>query len=510
MALLTTAYALATDIRAGISHLETLYGARGEVVLVGHSAGGGLVQIYDVARVCGSTAGAAGVWYEAVCVGGGAGSVNEDGVNGEDDGGVCWGAETDREGWTSSDRDSGYRPPANSTEHGKLTEKQYTPFLLYYPPRTPFDHLSIASIRITEQPLYPETMAASKFTVRAPCSSANIGPGFDVIGLALSMYLELKVTVDPSETTSLPLNCRITYEGEGAPDVPLDPEVNLITKVALYVLRCHGQRVFPKNTHVHVINPIPLGRGLGSSGSAVVSGVVLANEAGKLGLSKARILDYCLMVERHPDNIAATLYGGFVGTYLNELKPADVARLEIPVSEVLSNTGGVDTGLNPPEPPFNIGHFHKFKWAPEIRCIVVIPDFEVATAKAREVLPTSYTRPDIVFNLQRVALLPTALGESPPDPEFIYLSMQDKIHQPYRKTLIPGLTEILSSISPKSHPGLLGTCLSGAGPTIMTLATDNFESIANHLISEFKKEGITCAWKLLDPAQEGTTVTYDA
>ncbi|OBT76114.1 homoserine kinase [Pseudogymnoascus sp. 05NY08] len=353
-------------------------------------------------------------------------------------------------------------------------------------------------------------MAASKFTVRAPCSSANIGPGFDVIGLALSMYLELKVTVDPSETTSLPLNCRITYEGQGAPDVPLDPEVNLITKVALYVLRCHGQRVFPKNTHVHVINPIPLGRGLGSSGSAVVSGVVLANEAGKLGLSKARILDYCLMVERHPDNIAATLYGGFVGTYLNELKPADVARLEIPVSEVLSNTGGVDTGLNPPEPPFNIGHFHKFKWAPEIRCIVVIPDFEVATAKAREVLPTSYTRPDIVFNLQRVALLPTALGESPPDPEFIYLSMQDKIHQPYRKTLIPGLTEILQSISPKSHPGLLGTCLSGAGPTIMTLATDNFENIANHLISEFKKEGITCAWKLLDPAQDGTTVIYDA
>ncbi|KFY61706.1 hypothetical protein V497_02776 [Pseudogymnoascus sp. VKM F-4516 (FW-969)] len=353
-------------------------------------------------------------------------------------------------------------------------------------------------------------MAASKFTVRAPCSSANIGPGFDVIGLALSMYLELKVTVDPSETTSLPLNCRITYEGEGAPDVPLDPEVNLITKVALYVLRCHGQRVFPKNTHVHVINPIPLGRGLGSSGSAVVSGVVLANEAGKLGLSKARILDYCLMVERHPDNIAATLYGGFVGTYLNELKPADVARLEIPVSEVLSNTGGVDTGLNPPEPPFNIGHFHKFKWAPEIRCIVVIPDFEVATAKAREVLPTSYTRPDIVFNLQRVALLPTALGESPPDPEFIYLSMQDKIHQPYRKTLIPGLTEILQSISPKSHPGLLGTCLSGAGPTIMTLATDNFEKIADHLITQFKKEGITCAWKLLDPAQDGTTVIYDA
>jgi homoserine kinase len=352
-------------------------------------------------------------------------------------------------------------------------------------------------------------MAISKFTIRAPCSSANIGPGFDVIGLALSMYLELHVTVDDSKPKSKqPLNCEITYEGEGTAEVPLDPEVNLITRVALYVLRCHNQRAFPLQTHVHVVNPIPLGRGLGSSGSAVVAGVYLANEVGKLGLDKARILDYCLMVERHPDNIAATLYGGFVGTYLNELDPADMERLEIPLSEVLSNVGGIDTGLKPPEPPFNIGHYHKFRWAKEIRCIAIVPDFEVATAKAREVLPSTYTRPDIVFNLQRIALLPTALGESPPDPEFIYLSMQDKIHQPYRKTLIPGLTEILQSITPKSHPGLLGICLSGAGPTIMALATDNFDHIASHLIAEFKKENISCQWKLLDPAQDGTTVVY--
>lgn len=353
-------------------------------------------------------------------------------------------------------------------------------------------------------------MAITKFKIRAPCSSANIGPGFDVIGLALSMYLELQVTVDPSSTENYPLNCKITYEGQGAEGVPLDPEVNLITRVALYVLRCHDQRVFPKSTHVHVKNPIPLGRGLGSSGSAVVSGVVLANEVGKLGLDKARILDYCLMVERHPDNIAATLYGGFVGTYLNQLDPKDVERLEIPIAEVLTNTGGVDTGLRPPKPPYNIGHYYKFNWAPEIRCIAIIPNFEVATATARSVLPPTYTRPDIVFNLQRIALLPTALGCSPPDPEFVYLAMQDKIHQPYRKTLIPGLTEILGSVNPRSHPGLLGICLSGAGPTIMVLATDNFEKIAEHLLSEFKKENITCDWKLLDPAQDGTTVIHES
>lgn len=171
-------------------------------------------------------------------------------------------------------------------------------------------------------------------------------------------------------------------------------------------------------------------------------------------------------VERHPDNIAAALYGGFVGSYLNELDPKDAERLEIPLSEVLPEpAGGIDTGLRPPDPPMNIGHYHKFAWAKEIKCIAIIPQFNVPTAKAREALPKEYKRSDIVFNMQRIALLPAALGQSPPDPDFIYLSMQDKIHQPYRKGLIPGLTEILSSMTPKTHPGLLGICLSGAGPT---------------------------------------------
>ncbi|KAF2142942.1 uncharacterized protein K452DRAFT_248579 [Aplosporella prunicola CBS 121167] len=346
--------------------------------------------------------------------------------------------------------------------------------------------------------------------IKVPCSSANIGPGFDVIGLALSIYLELTVTPDESAVSANPLKCRITYEGEGAEEVPLDPERNLITRTALYVLKCHGQRTFP-GTHVHIKNPIPLGRGLGSSGAAVVAGVNLGNEVGKLGLPKARLLDYCLMIERHPDNVAAALYGGFVGTYLNELDPADMSRKEIPLAEVLPEpAGGVDTGLQPPEPPLNIGHYKKFKWAKEIKCIAIIPQFEVSTAKARGVLPEKYSRADMVFNLQRIALLTTALGESPPDPGMIYEGMQDKVHQPYRKTLIPGLTEILQSVTPKSHPGLLGICLSGAGPTILALATHNFDNIANHIIDDFKKNNIECIWKLLEPAEEGTTVTHNA
>jgi homoserine kinase len=214
------------------------------------------------------------------------------------------------------------------------------------------------------------------------------------------------------------------------------------------------------------------------------------------------------MIERHPDNVAAALYGGFVGSYLKELNPEDLKRREIPLAEVLpSPQGGEDTGLKPPVPPHNIGKHIRFPWAKEIKCIAIIPDFEVATAKARSVLPTEYQKADVIYNLQRVALLTTALGQSPPNPELIYDGMQDKIHQPYRKTLIPGLTEILQSVTPQSHPGLLGICLSGAGPTILALATENFDHIAQHLIEQFKKEGIQCSWKLLEPAYDGLTVS---
>lgn len=344
--------------------------------------------------------------------------------------------------------------------------------------------------------------------IKVPCSSANLGPGFDVIGLALNLFLELDVTVTPQQSSPHPLNCRITYDGVGAEQVPLVAQDNLITRTAVYVLRCHGIRAFPAETHVHVRNPIPLGRGLGSSAAAIVAGVYLANEVGNLQLTRARMLDYCLMEERHPDNVAAALYGGFVGTYLNELSPEDTERLEIPRSEVLPQpAGGIDTGLRPPEPPLNIGHYTKFPWSPAIKCVCIIPQFEVSTAKARAVLPETYTRSDAIFNMQRLAVLTSALGQPTPDPDRIYTAMQDKLHQPYRRGLIPGLTQILQSVTPQSHPGLLGICLSGAGPTLLALASSNFDAIAQHLVNEFKKVGITCDWKLLAPAEEGTTVT---
>lgn len=213
------------------------------------------------------------------------------------------------------------------------------------------------------------------------------------------MYLEVRLTIDPSkvDTSSSPLNCTIKYTGVNPEDIDLDPSSNLVTRTALYVLRCHNIRSFPPGTHVHIHNPIPLGRGLGSSGAAVIAGVVLGSVAGGLDLPKSRLLDFALMVERHPDNVAAALYGGFVGTYLNELDPADMARVEVPLAEVLPQpAGGKDTGLVPPIPPNDIGHFRRFGWSKEIKAVAIIPDFELSTAKARDVLPQNYTRKDMV------------------------------------------------------------------------------------------------------------------
>lgn len=206
----------------------------------------------------------------------------------------------------------------------------------------------------------------------------------------------MTVTFD-DKTPNAEHNCTITYEGDGADEVPLKPDHNLITRTAIYVLKCHDIRDFPKGTHVHINNDIPLGRGLGSSGAAVVAGVLLGNVVGKLNLTKDRMMDYILMIERHPDNVTATMMGGFVGSYLRELTEEDKNRKEIPLSEVLpAPAGGVDTGLKPPEPPVGIGHHIRFGWAKEIKAIVIIPNFEVATATARSVLPQEYSKQDLV------------------------------------------------------------------------------------------------------------------
>ncbi|KAF9152465.1 hypothetical protein BG015_005227 [Linnemannia schmuckeri] len=340
----------------------------------------------------------------------------------------------------------------------------------------------------------------NKFKITVPATSANIGPGFDVLGMAFSLYLTLDCERLPAGS-----GLQMTYEGEGAKDVPLVAEKNLITKTALYVLSTYGITSLPP-LKIHVTNPIPLGRGLGSSGSAVVAGVVLANAAGNLQMTNDRMLDYCLMVERHPDNVAPALFGGFVASFLRELEPEELDPPSIPRSEPTRNGAP-----QPPTPITDIGHYIQLGWTKEIKAIAVIPDFEVATEDARAVLPDMYQRADIIYNLQRIAVLTTALSRTPVNADLIHKAMSDKVHQPYRKHLIPGMAEMLEKITPKTYPGVVGICLSGAGPTILVLATENFEQIAaavQDIFTSQPKGGIKSMYKVLDVVEEGAKTEY--
>ncbi|ABN68112.1 homoserine kinase [Scheffersomyces stipitis CBS 6054] len=350
-------------------------------------------------------------------------------------------------------------------------------------------------------------MTIRSFEVKVPASSANIGPGFDVLGVGLQLYLQIKVTIDSSKDTSHdPYHVKLSYEGDLAEKVPLTSDKNLITQTALYILRVNGMDSFPQGTHIHVINPVPLGRGLGSSASAIVGGIVLGNEIGEFKFSKTRLMDYCLMIERHPDNIAAAMLGGFVGSYLHDLSPEDMAAKNVPLDYILPKPDTPKEKIVSSQPPTNIGEYLQYNWCHKIKCVAIVPNFEVSTDSSRAVLPEKYDRQDIVFNLQRLAILTNALTQETPNNKLIYESMKDKIHQPYRSGLIPGLQKVLASVTPDTHPGLCGICLSGAGPTILCLATGGYDAIAETVIGIFNKAGVECSWKLLELAYDGATV----
>ena len=169
------------------------------------------------------------------------------------------------------------------------------------------------------------------------------------------------------------------------------------------------KKAFHFAIRVNLITGIPLSRGLGSSAAASDTGVMLGNEAGHLDLSKERMFDYCLTVERHPDNIAPALFGGFIGSYV------EIARIEIPLSEVLPRlSGDRDTSLLPiHKPPLAIGCYHHYRLNPNIKVVIVVPAFHSKTAEARSQLPHSYTRDGFIFNIQRCALFPVLLGQKP-------------------------------------------------------------------------------------------------
>ncbi|KAJ3356898.1 hypothetical protein GGF32_001267 [Allomyces javanicus] len=288
------------------------------------------------------------------------------------------------------------------------------------------------------------TGPARSVTIRVPASTANLGAGFDTLGMALGLYLEVHATCLPIHSADLIVDS-VEYAGNDPGTIPADPRANLITATMLDML---GEKKVGvgKRVKVRVSNPIPLGRGLGSSGSAVVAGVVLANWVGECAWSVQEMLEKVVAVEGHPDNVAPSLLGGMVAAYLT---PKSVYAVNLPLD-------------------------------PLLRIFAAVPDYHVPTAAARAALPSAYTMPEIVHSLQRVAVLtavlanPTATQYRPGMTQEVFADLLDDVlHQPHRAHLLPGFEPVRTAL--RAVPHVLGACVSGAGPTVLILAVDGVD-----------------------------------
>ncbi|MBI4748826.1 MAG: homoserine kinase [Acidobacteria bacterium] len=286
-------------------------------------------------------------------------------------------------------------------------------------------------------------MAYSTFSIRVPASTANLGPAFDTLGLALGLYLTLRGTWHAEAG-----DWKLTATGSAATHIPLRPEENLICQVAHHTAATMGISL-PALT-LEMINDVPLGSGLGSSAAAIVAGVSLVESFLGRELTLDEFLLHAMVFESHADNLAPARLGGLVLLCEREAGAPYLLRRA---------------------------------WPPEISCIVVRPHFPLSTQTMRAVLPDSLSRADVVFQMQRIGLLLTALEDKRFD--LLGEAMQDRLHQGFRARHIPGLEDILGL----SHPGLLATALSGAGPSALALALSHQEEIASRMQACFARYG---------------------
>jgi homoserine kinase len=282
-------------------------------------------------------------------------------------------------------------------------------------------------------------MSSPAWRLRVPASSANLGPGFDALGLALAIYLTCRFR--PAHRLAIRVrgrDCQHISTGED----------NLIWQTALRVARDHGASL--PAIELLIENDVPLAKGLGSSAAALTAGVIIADKLLDLRWKPPRILDEAARIEGHPDNAAACVLGSIVATALDSGNVARAVRLEI--------------------------HEH-------YQVAVVVPDFSLPTHQARAVLPDSYSKADSIFNVQRAALLIAALitGTTSAFPA----ALEDRMHQPYRCHLIPGLEQILRLRA----PGLLGCALSGAGPSVLVFYERGCEDVCEHVRQIFLRHG---------------------
>ncbi len=298
---------------------------------------------------------------------------------------------------------------------------------------------------------------ARRIRIRIPATTSNLGPAFDAVGLALQLYLHVEVSRCSDGRSSM------EFVGEDRHLVPRD-ETNLVWRAMERVAGAYGRRLPPFVMRVE--NEIPITKGLGSSAAACLAAAAAADFLCGLALPREEWLKFASEMEGHPDNAAPALYGGLVASISGEALVCSQA-------------------------PF------PSHWT----VVAVTPDFELETKKARAALPAQVSHSDAVFNVQRTAFLMSQLVQG--NAEGLREAMNDRLHQPYRSPLMPGLTEILAL--PQTE-GLIGVALSGAGPTVIALADSNERGVASQISRIFAKHGLKATERLLKADNAGLTI----
>ncbi|MBP5973932.1 homoserine kinase [Brasilonema sp. CT11] len=297
----------------------------------------------------------------------------------------------------------------------------------------------------------------SSVSITVPGTTANLGPGFDCIGAALTLYNEFKFS--RLDIPSSQGKVKITVTGAEAERVVTD-ESNLLYQAFVKFYQ-HTEQTRPP-VDIEIRLGVPLARGLGSSATAIVGGLVGANLLAGEPLRQLEVMELAIALEGHPDNVVPALLGGcrLAATGVRNEPPSRQERQEWEVCEV--------------------------PWCEEIVPVVAIPDFELSTKQARQVLPTEVSRADAIFNAAHLGLLLRGLETGRGD--WLKAALQDKLHQPYRKALIRGYDAVYSAAV---EAGAYGMVISGAGPTLLAL-TDKAHSqaVAQAMTAAWMEEGI--------------------
>lgn len=298
----------------------------------------------------------------------------------------------------------------------------------------------------------------NKVSLRVPATSANCGPGFDTLGLAVNLYNEATYEITPEK------GFKLEVEGEGAEYLkPFGRNLAFSSFFRVWNQVTGGERIGLK---IKMINRIPMSRGLGSSSSAIVAGVHAANELSGNTLSQDELLGIATEIEGHPDNVAPALYGGFTISYMDNGKAHSLRTL-------------------PVKP---------------LKFVAVVPDRRLATSLARQAIPSTVPHHDAVFNSSRTGLLVGALLSG--QYEYISHALEDKLHQPYRAHLIPGLYDVFEAAK---KAGAYNAIISGAGSTVMAYVPMDVDAVgvAEAMKASFNAIGETCCYHILDLDVDG-------